>query len=33
MYDYDRGIIFLPRKYAASLLRTEREVSQLEIFF
>ncbi len=32
MYDYDRGIIFLPRKYAANLLRSEREVSQLEIF-
>ena len=33
MYDYDRGIIFIPRIQATSLLNSEREVTQLEIFF
>ncbi len=33
MYDYDRGIIFLPRAQANSLVRSEREITQLEIFF
>ncbi len=32
MYDYDRSIIFLPRIQATSLIRSERDVSQLEIF-
>ena len=32
MYDYDRGIIFIPRVQATSLLNSEREVTQLEIF-
>ena len=33
MYDYDRSIIFLPRIQAKSLIRSERDVSQLEIFY
>ncbi|MBV69553.1 MAG: lipoprotein-releasing system transmembrane subunit LolC [Pelagibacterales bacterium] len=32
MYDYDRNIIFLPRIQAKSLIGSERDVSQLEIF-
>ena len=32
MYDYDRSIIFLPRIQAKSLIKSERDVSQLEIF-
>ncbi|MBF97065.1 MAG: Lipoprotein-releasing system transmembrane protein LolE [Alphaproteobacteria bacterium MarineAlpha9_Bin4] len=33
MYDYDRGVLFLPRSEAINLVRSERDVTQLEIFF
>ena len=32
MYDYDRGVIFMPRYEAISLVKSDRSVSQLEIF-
>ena len=32
MYDYDRSIIFMPRFEATSLVKSDRNVSQLEIF-
>ena len=32
MYDYDRGVLFLPRIEASNLVRSERNVTQLEVF-
>ena len=32
MYDYDRGVIFIPRKEGASLVRSDNDISKLEIF-
>ncbi len=32
MYDYDRNIIFIPRNQGASLVKTNRDITQLEIF-
>ena len=32
MYDYDRGVIFMPLKEASSLVRSNKDVTQLEIF-
>ena len=33
MYDYDRGVIFMPIKEASSLVRSDKDITQLEIFF
>ncbi len=32
MYDYDRGVLFLPRIEASNLVRSDRDVTQLEVF-
>ena len=32
MYDYDRGVIFIPRTEGASLVRSDNDISKLEIF-
>ena len=32
MYDYDRGVIFMPIKEASSLVRSDKDITQLEIF-
>ena len=33
MYDYDRGVIFMPIEEASALVRSDKDITQLEIFF